>query len=124
MKRIRGYGFIVIILLLLTLNYQPPTVFAVPLGGQYGFGFDGTVGSYLKLFIGPIFEIAGLAVLFYTVFAAYKYMTSGGDKEAVASARNMITHSIIGIVLLIFVFLLLQYLPPAIGLNGFVIIGN
>ncbi len=97
--------------------------YAVELNKEYGFGWVSSAGYFLGLYLVPIvFEIAGIAVLFYTVFAAIKYMTSGGDKEAVASARAMITHSIIGFLLLIFVFLFLQYIFPAIGLEGFAII--
>lgn len=95
----------------------------VDLGGQYGFSWIKNLGAYLSYAIIPVvFEIASIALLFYFVIAAFKLVTSGGDKEAVAGARAMITHAIIGLVMLIAVFLLLQYLPPAIGLKGLVIV--
>ncbi|MBI2596397.1 hypothetical protein HYW46_06750 [Candidatus Daviesbacteria bacterium] len=98
-------------------------VYAEDLKKQYGFGWITSLGDVISRNIVPAgFEIAGIALLFYIVIAAIKYMTSGGDKEAVASARGMITHSVIGFLMLIFLFLFLQYILPAIGLKNFIIV--
>ncbi len=51
---------------------------------------------------------------------AFKYLRSGGEKEEVQGARQMITHSIIGFIILIFAFFILQFLLSTLfGVTGF-----
>lgn len=47
------------------------------------------------------FSIAGIMLLFYLFYGAFLYISSGGEEEKVAKARNTITYAVIGIVLLI-----------------------
>lgn len=92
------------------------------LSDEYAFGYIKTLGYGLSHLAVPMFYIAGTAVTFYLVIGAFKYLTSNGDKNAVQGAKNMITHSIIGFILLIMVFLILQFLPQLFNLQGFRII--
>lgn len=94
----------------------------VNLGSQYGFGGIGSLGESLEKLVGPGYTIAGIAVAIYFFVGAFKLVISGGDKEAIAGARNMITHAIIGFVLLMMMFLILQMIPQAFGLQGFKLI--
>lgn len=105
---------------------------AIPLSSHYPFGFptpdnpDGinTLAEGVQYLVTPTFTLASLSVTIYFVYGAYKFLSSGGDKEALASARGMIFHAIIGFILLMALFLVLQYLPEALGLKGFRIIGD
>jgi hypothetical protein len=96
---------------------------AVDLGSQYGFGDLGgsgstnAVGSLFGRLVGPAFIIAGIAVLIYFLIGAFRYLVSGGDKNAVANARSMITQSMVGFILLILMFLILNYIPEALNLK-------
>ena len=83
----------------------------VDLSTQYGFGWLKSLSEALAVLIVPAFGIASAAVLFYFLFGAVKIITSSGDKEKVASARNMITHAFIGLLLLVMTFVLLQVIP-------------
>ncbi len=96
-----------------------PVVYAtpIPLSQNYGFGNIQSVPDLVGKLMGPAFSIAALAVTFYFIFGAFKLLTSGGDKNAVAEARNMITHAIIGIVLLLMMWLVLRFIPEFLGLN-------
>lgn len=96
-----------------------PKAYAFDLGEAYGYGHIKSLGEGLGYLTGPIFMIAGLAVVIYFLLAGFKYLTSGGDKNATTSAKNMITHSIIGLVLLIVFFLFIEFLPKLLKLNGF-----
>ena len=91
---------------------------SVSLKTTYGFGWIGSLSEALGRLTGPAFAIAAVAVAFYFLIGAIKYLTSAGDKNAVASGRDMITHAIIGFMMLIFLFLILQYLPGAIGVGN------
>lgn len=59
-----------------------------------------STGSLIASGIQILFIFAGLAVLIFIVWAAFDWITSGGDKEKVAAARRKITNAIIGLFLL------------------------
>lgn len=82
---------------------------------HYAFGDVDTLGEGLGRLITPAFSIATVAVIFYLIIGGFKYLTSQGDQEAISSAQQMITHAIIGFVLLIFLFLVLQFIPQFFG---------
>ncbi len=82
---------------------------------------NSSVGGLISSLIGPAFDIAGVLLIFYFIFAAFKFMTSGGDKEALASARAMITHAVIGFLALMLLFLVVQFIPQFLGLRGLTI---
>lgn len=90
---------------------------SVDLGQQFGFGSIKSLGEGLGYLIGPAFAIAGAAVVFYLIIGAFQYMMSGGDKNAVAGARDMIIHGIIGFILLIMLFLVVQFLSQFFGIS-------
>ena len=93
------------------------TVQAASLQPNYGFGNVGSLGELLGKLTAPVFEFAGVALVLYFLIGAFKLLISAGDKNAVASARAMITHAVIGFLLLIIVFLLAKYIPEAFGIN-------
>lgn len=94
-----------------------PTAYALDLSNEYGFGNVTTVGDAFSRLVGPGFVIAGTALVIYFLIAAFRYIVSGGEKEAVAGARAMITHSIIGFILLILLFIILKYIPEFFNLG-------
>ena len=66
-----------------------------------------------------VFSVAAVMVMFYFIIGAFELITSQGDKAHIVSARAKIYHSIIGFILLIAIFLIMQYLPQARKLEGF-----
>lgn len=76
------------------------------------FGFAGyrTLGDVLTKFTVPAFEIAGTLVVLYFVFGAFKLLRSGGDKNEIQAAREMIMHSFIGLTMLLLLFLVIRFL--------------
>ena len=99
-----------------------PTVHAVNLGSQYSFGNIGggdtpAVPELISRLMGPAFSVAALLVTFYFIIGAFKFMTSAGDKAKVGEAREMITHAIIGLILLLMMWLILRFIPEFFGLT-------
>jgi hypothetical protein len=92
------------------------------IGTAFGFGKYETLGQFVQLLMPIAFSIAALMVVFYFLIAALELITSQGDKAHIVSARSKIYHAIIGFVLLIALFLIMQYVPEALGLQGFRII--
>jgi hypothetical protein len=95
---------------------------SVDLRSNFGFGKIDTLGEGFSKLTMPIFEIAGIAVVIYLLIGGIKYITSGGDKNAIASAQQMITHAIIGFVLLVLLFVIVQFVPEFFGAGSLNII--
>lgn len=109
----------IIIIIIITVILTQPAYAAVNIGGEYGFGEVKTLGQGVGLLVTPAFSIATTAVVIYFLIGAFKYLSAGGDKEAVSGAQKMITHSIIGFVLLMFAFLIFQFLLSSLfGITG------
>lgn len=95
----------------------------VKIGEEFGFGNLKSLGQATDQLVGPIFSIATFVVILYFLLGAFKYMKAGGNKEDVESARMMILHAIIGFIVLMFAFLILQYLVSSLfGLGSFEVI--
>lgn len=89
----------------------------VELSGQYGFGWLKSLAEALQTLIQPAFGIAAAAVTIYFLIGTIKWITSSGEKEKISSARGMITHAFIGLLLLVVAFILLEFIPPLLGVN-------
>ncbi|EKD84924.1 MAG: hypothetical protein ACD_38C00139G0016 [uncultured bacterium] len=90
------------------------------IGSCFGFGDITSLGQATSRLVIPVFSIAAAAVVIYFLLGAFKYLSSGGNKEAVAGARGMITHAIIGFLILMFAFLILQFLISSLfGITNF-----
>lgn len=95
-----------------------PTAYAVVnIDNEYGFGNIGSLGEGTSKLVAPAFSIATAVVVIYFLIGAFKFLTSGGDKETTSSARGMITHAIIGFIILMFAFLILQFIPEIFKLR-------
>jgi hypothetical protein len=105
------------LIILTELFFWTTPVYAFNIGTNYGFGWIDSLSKGLTLLINPAFTIAGIAVLFYLIIGAFRYLTSGGDKNAVSGAQNMITHAIVGFILLIFIFILIPFIFEVFGIN-------
>src|SRR5437868_14734748 len=87
----------------------------VSLKDIFGFSKFDTLGQFISAFLDPLFGLVGVLILFYFLYAGWKYLVSQGNKEELAKARAMITHAIIGAVILIVLFIVIQYLTQIFG---------
>lgn len=83
----------------------------------YGFRDIRTLGEGVQRLTGPTFAIATASVVIYFLVGGVKYLLSGGDKTQVEGAQKMITHAIVGFVILLFAYLVLQFIPQAFGIK-------
>lgn len=79
----------------------------------------GAISNFLSRLVGLFFTLALVVALFMFLWAAVEWMTSGGEKEKVASARNKIIYTIIGIVLLATAFAILNIVGIFTGFTFF-----
>lgn len=88
------------------------------LSNQYAFGWIKSLAEGTGFLMGPAFAIATTAVTIYLIIGGLRFLLSGGDKNAVSGARNMIIHAIIGFILLMVLFLIVQFIYQFLGLGS------
>jgi Type IV secretion system pilin len=100
-----------LILLTSTFSALPGTVLASNAAGQACAGLASlttsnkcgsgqtSVNKVVTTVTKLISYIVGIVAVLVIIFAGFKYITSGGNNEAINSARNMIMYAIIGLAL-------------------------
>lgn len=58
-----------------------------------------SVGALFSAVVGTLLIVAALIAFLYLILGGIQWITSGGDKSAMESARNKITHAIVGLVI-------------------------
>lgn len=71
--------------------------------------------KFIPNLVGLFFVVGILVFFFYMIFGALGWITSGGDKAAVETARARITNAIIGIVILLSVFAIINIIEAFFG---------
>ena len=99
-----------------------------PDGGFKGFGKLGLVGqdasgavgifsNFISGIIGILTIIAVIWAIFRIITGAISIISSGGDKQALETARKSITMGIVGLVVVIIALLLIELVGYFLGLN-------
>lgn len=64
-----------------------------------------------------ILSVAGIVLFILLIVGGFKYLTSAGNPESVASAQKTLTYAIIGIVLIALSYLILVFIQNITGAN-------
>ncbi len=112
---------------LLVLLVTPSLVFAdtpvhvePPANNQFNKLFDFTdtsFGGVVGKVVTIAFILATVIALFFLVYGGVKWITSGGDKAAVESARNTIVAAVIGLVIVFLSYFILNIVLGFFGLK-------
>ena len=86
--------------------------------GKNIIGQDQSIGSIVSFLVSFIIVIAFLAALLFIVIGAFQWITSGGDKQKVADARNHIIAAIIGLIIIALSFVIINVVISALGLGS------
>lgn len=95
-----------------TLRNYPLTI---KLGGYPVVNPDGTgdgLADYISNLYIYLLSISGVIAGIIIMYAGFKWMSAGGNSEAVSDAKTKITNALIGIALLLASYLLLQTINP------------
>jgi len=71
------------------------------------------IANFLKI----AFYLAGLVLLAMLLWGGIQWMTAGGDKEQMTKAQGKITSALIGFVIFMAIFAIINYLLPALGID-------
>jgi len=61
---------------------------------------------------------AGMVAVIYLIIGGFRYVTSGGNAEAIEGAKATILNAIIGLIIIFISFLLVNYILTAMGINN------
>ncbi len=62
--------------------------------------------------------LAGLAIFVMLIIGGFKYLTSGGDPKAQEQAKNTMTYAVLGLVLIIAAYLILNFISVFTGIDA------
>lgn len=83
----------------------------IPVGGK------GILSNVLSGLIALLLLIAFVLALIYLLLGGISWITSGGNKEALAAAKKRVTYAILGLSLALLSFTILYFFGDLFGLN-------
>lgn len=95
------------------LQILNPTGYINPGGGPTS---SVVVGDLLNNVTSAMFIVAGILLLVYLFFGAFKYITAGGDDKATETAKKMMTNAVIGVVIMTFAFFIVRIAGTILGM--------
>ena len=93
------------------INLQP--------GGQFSNLGNLTIGGIVSGMIKLILIIAFLVFFFFLVYGGIRWIASGGDKAQTETARNQITSALIGLVIVVSAWAIVELINRFFGINIF-----
>ena len=76
------------------------------------------INDVIRFAVNVLFFVAVIAALIFLLIGGIKWLVSGGDKAAVEAARGQIVAAIIGLVIVIFAYFILNFVLTLIGIPG------
>jgi hypothetical protein len=76
---------------------------------------QGTLGQNVTNLINYFLGFLGLIAVAFLIYAGVLMITAGGDEEKVGKARQIITYAVIGIVIILLSYTIVQFATSALG---------
>lgn len=76
-------------------------------------GFEVIFNNVVTVALG----LAGIVLFIMLILGGFKFMLAGGDPKTAAAARNTITYAVLGLVVLILSYLILELIRQFTGAN-------
>lgn len=83
-------------------------------GGNCG-GGDAEVKNVIQGVIEVLLYIVGVAAVIALIIGGIRYAVSGGDQQAIASAKNTVIYSIVGLIVAVLAYALVNYVFGELG---------
>lgn len=98
---------------LYAFNIAQPSNAGIPATGTG----DDLLQTIIKNSITIIFTVAAILVTAMLLWGAIEWISSGGDKEKLSSARKRIMQALIGLIILALAFVILKIISGIVGIN-------
>lgn len=73
------------------------------------------IGPLFQNIIGAALTFAGVVGLFFIIFSGFKFITSGGDPKQLEEARKTLTYAVIGLLVILFSFFIINIIAETTG---------
>ena len=67
--------------------------------------------------INTLLYVIGAVAVIMIIYGGFKYVTSGGDSSGVTSAKNTILYAVIGLVVAVFAFVIINFVLGKLGIE-------
>ena len=74
-----------------------------------------TVGTYIKIITNTLLFILGAVSVIVIIVGGFQYATSGGDSSKVTSAKNTILYAVIGLVVAILAYAIVNFVLATVA---------
>ena len=75
------------------------------------------VGMLISALVGTLLILAALMAFLYLILGGIQWITSGGDKTHMETARNKITHAIVGLIIVGAAWAVMVLVQNFLGIN-------
>jgi len=106
------------------LNFINPSLFSFRAHAQVITAELDRVGGILEIVkvigmaLNVLVFISGAVFIAYLIFGAYKFLTAQGDPKGIAGAKQSLTHSVIGLCIVIGVFAINAIVVGILGVDS------
>ncbi len=69
-----------------------------------------TLDKLVETIVNVVSVIVGIAAVIMIIFGGFKYVTSGGDSNRVASAKNTIIYALVGLLIVAFAQFIVRFI--------------
>lgn len=119
MKKLK-YAIVALVALVGVLSVVPTMTAAASPAGEIQSGVTAvggagapTLGNQITTVINVLLYILGAIAVIMIVVGGIRYVTSGGDSGAVSSAKNTILYSVIGLIVAIMAYAIVNFVITA-----------
>ncbi len=90
---------------------NPPAGMNIPTGGE------AKLIDILKASINYLFIFAIIFALLILIYSGWLWMTSAGDKQKIASAKQRLTYALVGLIVVFLSFFIINFVTGFFGIN-------
>lgn len=71
-------------------------------------GLFSDLGNLMSNIIQIMISVGGILCIIFIIVGGFKFVTSGGDEKKLASAKGTLTYAIVGLIVIILAFVMIQ----------------
>lgn len=80
-------------------------------------GGEGKLIDIIQAFIYLFFVFAIILALFVLIYSGWLWLTSAGDKQKIAAIKQRITYALVGLIVVLLSFFIVNFVTKFIGFN-------
>ena len=105
-------------LILISASQADAITIGITAPAEFVPGQNITINSVIEFALGLLLAVGVLAAVAFLIWGAIKWITSGGDKTKVDGARSTIVAAVIGLIVLLLSFVIINVVIEVLGVGG------